>query len=68
MTVADDLRRGVVEPVQHQQQSGPYVPRGAGVAGRFLAGQVEEVVPFVLGQAQRTGERAQDLAGRPGAP
>lgn len=49
--VRDDLGRGVVQAVQDQQQAGPDVAQRAVPARRFVAGQVEEVVAFVVGQA-----------------
>ena len=40
------------------------MPAGRRLARRLLARQVEEVVPFVVGQPQRAGQRGQHLAGR----
>ena len=60
--------RGVVQPVQHQEQSRAHVRAGRLPARRLFTGEVEEVVAFVLRQAQGAGQRGEHLAGRARAP
>ncbi len=62
--VVDHHRRGVVQPVQDQQQTGPHMPGGRPVARRLLPHQMEEVVPLIVGEPQRAGQRGQHLPGR----
>ena len=59
--VADDLRRGVNQPVEHEQEPGTHV-RGwcHPVPGR-VPGEPVQVVALVVGQPQRSRERSHDL-------
>ena len=53
--------RGVAEQVEHAHQAGAG-QAGHPVGGRGLvAGQVEQVVALVVGEAQRPGQRAEQL-------
>ncbi len=56
--------RRVAEQVEHAHQTGPGEPRRA-VGGRGpVTGQMEQVVVFVVGQAQRAGQRDEQLGRR----
>jgi hypothetical protein len=59
--VAEDVGRGVVELVEQVEQARPDVVAGEAACGRVVAREQVEVVAFVLGQAQGTGERGEDL-------
>ena len=64
--VGDDLG-GRVEPVEDAQQRGADVVGAEAARRRGVAGELEEVVALVLGEAQRAGERADRLLGGPRA-
>lgn len=59
--VGHDQGRGVAEQIEHPHQA------GAGQVGRAVggwgpvAGQVEQVVAFIVGQAQPPGQRTEQL-------